>query len=171
MHQTSTTTKKVGSEVKSSKSSAFVTKQLRGGNVAISSYVARTLASRKKRTQSVAGYKSSEDRIIKLMKEFSAKYGFTNLVLAEILDVSLKTLSRYQANSKELSPQQKDRVEMVASILVLGKRILGDENEVKNWLNEQVYSIENQKPIDLIVSESGRRRVENVLLQIEGGAY
>lgn len=105
------------------------------------------------------------------MIEFAAKYGFSNAVLAEILDVTTKTLSRYQANDKPLSTQQKDRIEMVESILALGVRVLGDEGEMKNWLSRPVYSIDNKRPIDLIVSESGRRRVENVLLQIEGGAY
>jgi len=113
----------------------------------------------------------SKSKTVPIMNEFSEKYGFSNVVLAEILDVSLKTLSRYQANDKPLSVQQKDRIKMVESILELGKRVLGDESEVKSWLSRPVYSIENKKPIELIVSESGRRRVENVLLQIEGGAY
>ena len=60
---------------------------------------------------------------------------------------------------------------MVDSILNLGKRILGSDAEVKRWLHTPVHALENQKPIQLIVSESGRRRVENVLLMLEGGAF
>ena len=115
--------------------------------------------------------KSSTSPIIAHLKDLSASFNITSSILAEILEVSPKTLTRYQENEKELSPQQKDRVEIVESIMELGKRVLGDEEEVRNWLRRPVHSIENQKPIDLITSESGRRRVENVLLQIEGGAF
>ena len=105
------------------------------------------------------------------IKALSVNYNFANSVVAEILDVSTKTLNRYQENSKALSAQQRDRIKIVESILAIGKRVLGSEVEVKHWLYRPVHSMENQRPIDLIVSESGRRRVENVLLQIEGGAY
>jgi putative toxin-antitoxin system antitoxin component (TIGR02293 family) len=105
------------------------------------------------------------------IKALSINYNFANSVVAEILDVSAKTLTRYQDNAKSLSAQQRDRIKIVESILAMGKRVLGSEEEVKNWLYRPVHSIENQRPIDLIVSESGRRRVESVLLQIEGGVY
>jgi putative toxin-antitoxin system antitoxin component (TIGR02293 family) len=113
----------------------------------------------------------TEAGIAKQIKALSSRYSIAASVLAEILDVSPKTFSRYQGNAKALSFQQKDRIGIVQSILILGKRVLGTEEEVKRWLYRPVHSIENRKPIDLIVTESGRRRVENVLLQIEGGVY
>jgi putative toxin-antitoxin system antitoxin component (TIGR02293 family) len=108
--------------------------------------------------------------ILKQIESLSRDYDFTSSTVAEIPDVSQKTLSRYHENAKPLSAQQKDRIAVVETILELGKRVLGSEAEVKRWLFRPVHSIENQRPIDLIISESGRRRVENVLLQIEGGA-
>lgn len=109
--------------------------------------------------------------VVNQIKSLASHYKLTASVAAEILDVSPKTYSRYLENAKPLSAQQKDRINIVESILRLGKRVLGSEIEVNRWLSRPVHSIENQRPIDLIVSESGRRRVENVLLQIEGGAY
>ena len=113
----------------------------------------------------------TEAGIAKQIKLLSNNYNFSATIFAEILDVSPKTFFRYQANTKGLSTQQKDRIGIVESILETGKRVLGNEEEVRHWLYRPVHSIENQRPIDLIVTESGRRRVENVLLQIEGGAY
>lgn len=113
----------------------------------------------------------SSNAVVDQIRNLARNYNVTSSVAARILDVSPKTYSRYLENSKSLSDQQKDRLNVVASILQLGKRVLGNEEEVKKWLFRPVHSIENQRPIDLIVSESGRRRVENVLLQIEGGAY
>jgi putative toxin-antitoxin system antitoxin component (TIGR02293 family) len=113
----------------------------------------------------------TEGGIVKQIKSLADNYKFSASIIAEILDVSPKTFSRYQENAKGLSTQQKDRIEIVEVILATGKRVLGTEEEVRRWLYRPVHSIENQRPIDLIVSESGRRRVENVLLQLEGGAY
>lgn len=115
--------------------------------------------------------KRGSSPMIAHLKDLSSSFNITSSIMAVILEVSPKTLTRYQENEKELSPQQRDRVEIVESIMELGKRVLGDEEEVRNWLRRPVHSIENQKPIDLITSETGRRRVENVLLQIEGGAF
>lgn len=98
-------------------------------------------------------------------------YGFTERDLAGILDVNTRTVTRWKAENGRLSPQQIDRIRVLESILDLGTRVLGSANEVKLWLNSPVFSLEGQKPLDLIKTESGRRRVENVLLQIDGGVY
>src|SRR5437870_4557375 len=97
------------------------------------------------------------------------EYGLTERDLASILDVNQRTISRWKAQSGRMSPQQIDRINVLESILDLGKRVLGSEDAVKLWLNSPVFSLEGQQPRDLISTESGRRRVENVLLQIEGG--
>lgn len=60
---------------------------------------------------------------------------------------------------------------ILSSTLNLGKRVLGSEDEFRRWLNSPVFSLEGQKPTDLIKTESGRKRVESVLLQIEGGVF
>jgi len=109
--------------------------------------------------------------IVKKIKSLSVTYSFPASTIARILDVSPKTYSRYLDSAAGYSIQQKDRIDIIGSILDVGKRVLGDEEEVKQWLYRPVHSIENQRPIDIIDTESGRRRIENVLLQIEGGAY
>ena len=105
------------------------------------------------------------------IRALTAGYDFTERDLADILDVNKRTITRWKAQNERLSPQQIDRIRVVESIMDLGKRALGSKNEMKLWLNSPVFSLEGQKPIELIKTESGRRRVENVLLQIEGGAY
>jgi putative toxin-antitoxin system antitoxin component (TIGR02293 family) len=105
------------------------------------------------------------------IRALTAGYDFTERDLAHILDVNKRTITRWKAKDESLSQQQMDRIRVLESILDLGKRVLGSENEVKLWLHSPVFSLEGQKPMELIKTESGRRRVENVLLQIEGGVY
>ena len=110
-------------------------------------------------------------RLAAHIRALSAGYDFTEQDLADILDVNKRTITRWKAQNGRLSPQQIDRIGVLESILDLGKSALGSEAEVKLWLNSPVFSLEGQKPMELIKTESGRRRVENVLLQIEGGVY
>ena len=98
-------------------------------------------------------------------------FNFTEGDLADIFDVNKRTITRWKVHNEELSRQRADRIEVLGSILALGKGIFGTEDKVKRWMYTPVLSIEGKKPIDLVKTESGRRRVENVLLQIEGGVY
>jgi putative toxin-antitoxin system antitoxin component (TIGR02293 family) len=101
----------------------------------------------------------------------TAGYGFIERDLAEILDVNKRTITRWKSQKVRLSAQQIDRIRVLESILALATSVLGSQDEVQRWLNSPVFSLEGQRPMDLIKTESGRRRVENVLLQIQGGVY
>jgi putative toxin-antitoxin system antitoxin component (TIGR02293 family) len=110
-------------------------------------------------------------RFSRRVHALTSGFDFTDSDLAGILDVNKRTITRWRAQDARLSPQQIDRIAVLESILDLGKRVLGSENEVRLWLNSPVLALEGQKPIELIKTESGRRRIENVLLQIEAGVY
>ena len=123
------------------------------------------------RSPRVKAVSSGPFRLARHLHALTAGYDFTERDLAGILDVNQRTITRWKAQHGRLSSQQVDRIGVLESILELGKRVLGSEDEVRLWLNSSVFSLEGQKPKDLIKTESGRKRVENVLLQIEGGVY
>lgn len=110
-------------------------------------------------------------RLARHIRALASAYDFTERDLADILDVNKRTITRWKTGGTRLSSQQIDRIDVLGSILDLGKRVLGAEGELKLWMNSAVFSLEGQKPMDLIRTESGRKRVENVLLQIESGVY
>ncbi len=115
----------------------------------------------------------SEDQVMKV-KELNASYALTLSDIADVLDVAPKTLTRWTKNkksTKSISKQKSDRLEILESILVLGKKVLGSEDELNRWLHNPVFALDGKKPIDLIKTESGRRRVEEALHQIEYGIY
>jgi putative toxin-antitoxin system antitoxin component (TIGR02293 family) len=100
---------------------------------------------------------------------FLSAYGFSVQDLAEVLDVNRKTLFRWKESEEAFSLQQSDRISVLESILELGKKVLGSEEEVKQWLHSPVHSLDGRQPLDLIKTESGRRLVETALHQIEYG--
>jgi putative toxin-antitoxin system antitoxin component (TIGR02293 family) len=114
------------------------------------------------------------DDDIKKIKEINERYDLTFNNLAAVLDVTPKTLTRW-TNSKKgttvISEQKTDRLKILESILELGKEVLGSDDELNEWLHHPVFALDGKKPIELLKTESGRRRVEEVLHQIEYGIY
>ncbi len=108
------------------------------------------------------------------IKELNERYALTLGDIADILDVAPKTLTRWTKNinsSKLISKRKSDSLDVLESILELGKEVLGSEEELNNWLHNPVFALDGNKPVDLIKTESGRRKVETVLHQIEYGIF
>ena len=109
---------------------------------------------------------------IRKIKELNERYALTLSDLADILDVAPKTLTRWAKNinsSKLISKRKSDSIDVLESILELGIEVLGSEEELNSWLHNPVFSLNGEKPVDLIKTESGRRKVETALHQIEYG--
>ena len=108
------------------------------------------------------------------IKELNERYALTLRDIADILDVAPKTLTRWAKNinsSKLISKRKSDSLDILESILELGKEVLGSEEELNNWLHNPVFALDGKKPVDLIKTESGRRKVEAALHQIEYGIF
>jgi putative toxin-antitoxin system antitoxin component (TIGR02293 family) len=108
------------------------------------------------------------------IKELNQRYALTIGDIAEVLDVAPKTISRWAKSKKSsglISEQKADSLEILESLLTLGKDVLGSDDELNRWLHSPVFALDGNKPIDLIKTESGRRRVEEVLHQIEHGIF
>lgn len=108
------------------------------------------------------------------IRELTVRYALTVGDIAGVLDVTTKTITRWRKSKKSgatMSEQKKDRLAVLESILKLGKKVLGSDKELNSWLHSPVFSLDGKKPVDMIKTESGRRRVEEVLRQIEYGIY
>ena len=90
---------------------------------------------------------------------------------ADVLEVTPKTLTRWRQKGEVLSPQQCDRVHVLESLLALGEKVLGSSENVKRWIHAPVLYLQGACPLDLLKTETGRRRVEEALRQIEYGMY
>jgi putative toxin-antitoxin system antitoxin component (TIGR02293 family) len=105
------------------------------------------------------------------IRDLAAGFGFAEADLAAIFDVTPRTITRWKERDELLSAQKQDVMHILYGILALGRDVLGSDEDMRRWLHEPVFSLEGRKPADIVKTESGRRRVENVLRQIEAGAY
>ena len=105
------------------------------------------------------------------VRSLGEQYEITSRDFAEFLEVTPKTLTRWNRNGDSLSRQQSDRIAVLEAIFALGGRVLGSREHVREWLRNPVLYLNDETPLELLKTESGRRRVENALRQIEFGMY
>jgi putative toxin-antitoxin system antitoxin component (TIGR02293 family) len=91
--------------------------------------------------------------------------------LAEILEVSPKTLTRWIKTGERLSPQQTDRMARLETLFKHGEHVLGSRESVQRWLHAKVLYLDGKRPIELLKTESGREQVDEALGVIEWGMF
>jgi putative toxin-antitoxin system antitoxin component (TIGR02293 family) len=92
-------------------------------------------------------------------------------VLAELLGVSQKTLSRARTASARLDPVASDRLFRVARIGALAVEVLEDEGRALGWLKRPQIGLGGRTPLSLLTTDVGSAEVEKLLLRIEHGVY
>ena len=63
--------------------------------------------------------------------------------------------------------EESDRV---ARIIALAERTFGDQDKARRWLDKNLLSLDDRRPIDLTRTAAGARLVEDVLAKIAWGA-
>lgn len=106
-----------------------------------------------------------------VVKELTTNFDISAKDMASVLDVTPKTFSRWKGKENAMSEQQADRMLILKSIFDLGRKVLGSDANVKKWIREPIFSLDGEIPLRLLKTESGRRRVESVLHQIEYGFF
>jgi putative toxin-antitoxin system antitoxin component (TIGR02293 family) len=92
-------------------------------------------------------------------------------VLAALLGISEKTLSRARAGHGRLDPVASDRLFRVARVGALAIEVLEDEARAVGWLKRPQVGLGGRAPLDLLTTDVGRDQVEKLLLRIEHGVY
>lgn len=87
------------------------------------------------------------------------------------LDISASTFFKKKQEGAVLNTSMTEKFMRLAHVVELAERVLGEASEAYSWLNREVSSLGEQKPIDLLDTEPGHRLVEQALLQIEHGIY
>ena len=85
--------------------------------------------------------------------------------------ISTRTLKHRKAGGEHLSSVETDRVVRVARILVLAESIFGRRETALLWLRSSDERIGDRAAISMLHTESGGRLVENMLRQLDEGAY
>ena len=92
-------------------------------------------------------------------------------MLARLLGVSEKTLSRARAANARLDPVVSDRLLRVARISALAIEVLEGEAQAMHWLKRPQIGLGGSTPLSLLTTDVGSAEVQNLLFRIEHGVY
>jgi len=101
--------------------------------------------------------------------EISQVAGFKKEELAEVMDSSLKTISRYKEQHKKLSPTEGEKILKLQIMFSWGKEVFGDMKTFREWLDQPAYGLSGRVPFSLMKTITGIDLIINELKNIAFG--
>ena len=88
------------------------------------------------------------------------------------LIVPRRTLAHRKRRREHLSPEESDRLARVLDLHDIALRTFDDDaDKAGTWLRTPNRGLSGEIPLDLVVTSTGARLVEDTLLRIEHGVY
>lgn len=92
------------------------------------------------------------------------------VTLEEVLGTSQASLYR-EYKKEDIGIHFKDHLVNLLRIFEKGAKAFENEDDFRVWLTSRIENLGNQRPVDLLFLESGRREVEQAIDRIEYGVY
>jgi len=103
-----------------------------------------------------------------VVEELMRSADLTLRQLAAALDLPVRSLQRHRREGR-LARHESDRLYRLARTVALAKRYIGDPEQAIRWLKRPNRVLGARVPIDLLDTEAGARRVEDLLGRIAYG--
>ena len=101
----------------------------------------------------------------------SRSMGVTNKELAELVQISTRTLNRRQKEGK-LKADESDRLLRFARIFTQALDLFeGDTKAAQDWLSSESQALKGASPLEASKTEEGARAVEGLISGLEHGAF
>lgn len=88
---------------------------------------------------------------------------------ADLLDVSYKTITRYQKENKKLSPLQSEFILKTIVLYNKGEKVFGSNESFTNWLQKPAFGLGNKLPNVFITTVTGINYILDELNRIAHG--
>jgi putative toxin-antitoxin system antitoxin component (TIGR02293 family) len=96
--------------------------------------------------------------------------GLNNEELASLLDLSFKTIQRYQKDGKKLNALNSEQLLKMISLFQKAEEIFGDLASFNRWLRKPAAGLGGQIPLSFMKTSGGIDLIRDELHRIEFGA-
>lgn len=96
--------------------------------------------------------------------------GLSNQELANLLDVSFKTIQRYQKEDKKLSALNSEQLLKMITLYQKAEEVFGELSSFDRWLRKPAQGLGGQHPLKLMQTPGGIDLIYDELMRIEYGA-
>ena len=104
-----------------------------------------------------------------LFSKIQAIIPFTITEWADYLEISSKSLSRYQKQNKKLTSMHTEKVIELAEVINLGLEVFGNTKKLMLWLETPNFALGNHRPFDLLKDSYGKEMIIGELTRINYG--
>lgn len=108
---------------------------------------------------------------VKTLPALAEELDVERKVLAKVVGISERTLSRRLSNGSKLSVQESDRTMRVARVMAKATDIFGNAGKAAHWLKTPNRVMEGETPLSLLDTDAGVKWVETILGRIDYGIY
>ncbi|SMB99827.1 hypothetical protein SAMN00120144_2786 [Hymenobacter roseosalivarius DSM 11622] len=88
--------------------------------------------------------------------------------LADILNITTKTLRTYRQEQKNLSPAHSEQTLKLLALHMRGQQVFGEAGAFVRWLEKPAYGLDDQVPLTLLETSGG---IDLVLEELDRIAY
>ncbi len=96
--------------------------------------------------------------------------GLTKDELAGLLDVSFKTIQRYQKDDKKLSAIHSEQLLKIIALYQKAEEVFADLDSFNRWVRKPALGLGNEKPLKFMQTPGGINLIMDELRRIEFGA-
>jgi putative toxin-antitoxin system antitoxin component (TIGR02293 family) len=98
-----------------------------------------------------------------------ARYGYSEREIAQL--VVAEDVLAGRASDEPLTVEETDKALRLERIAVQAHRTFGDPTKANHWLRRPKRELGGEPPLAFLASETGARRVEEMLFRIEHGIF
>lgn len=108
---------------------------------------------------------------ISAIQRVGAALGLAPRKVGALVSINEKTLERRLQAKTKLKPLESERVARLMRIIELTIRVLENETNAREWLNQPLKILGGQTPLEMAATEPGAREVEHALGRLEHGVF
>jgi len=161
--------------------SAYLQSSDKDLNKALSTYLAEEPAvSYKSKPKTFEGFISDKFSLIQaiavgipysLFDKIQKRSPYSVVEWAELLDISYKSLQRYQATNARFKSIHSEKIFEYAEVFKYGMDFFSDFESLRKWLDEETIAFGGMRPIDFMKSSYGKELVIERLVNFEHGIF
>lgn len=106
-----------------------------------------------------------------LFEKIQKRSPYTVKEWAELLDISYKSMQRYQASNGRFKPIHSEKIFEFAEVFEVGMEFFGNKESFKEWLGDKTIAFGGMRPIDCMKSSYGKELVVERLVNFEHGIF
>lgn len=96
--------------------------------------------------------------------------GFHSTELADLLDLSFKTIQRYQKEEKKFNALNSEQLLKLIALYQKAEEVFGSTNAFNRWLQKPSVGLEIERPFNLLQTPGGIDLIYDELCRIEHGS-